>query len=95
LASSNWTSAGKAEGSWAVAADTANGWQDGSIGSFGYVRTVLLFQVVGNRVVTVIEISTNVLPTNDGWGVPSECARADLLLAIVPTFLDGPVPDGK
>jgi uncharacterized membrane protein len=70
-------------GSWIVAADTANDWNDQSIGAFGYLRTLVLFRVVDSRVDTMLEINTNVLPTTDGWGMASECARTDLVLAVV------------
>ncbi len=70
-------------GSWVVAADTASDWNDQSLGAFGYLRTVVLFRVVGSRVDTMLEVNTNVLPTTDGWGIASDCARTDLVLAVV------------
>ena len=54
-------------GSWVVAADTANDWNDQSIGAFGYLRTLVLFRIVDARVDTMLEINSNVLPTTDGW----------------------------
>jgi hypothetical protein len=70
-------------GSWVVAADTASDWNDASIGAFGYLRTLVLFRIVGGRVDTMLEINTNVLPTTDGWGIAADCARTDLVLAVV------------
>jgi uncharacterized membrane protein len=70
-------------GSWVVAADTANDWNDQSIGAFGYLRTLVLFRIVGSRIDTMLEINTNVLPTSDGWGTAAACARTDLVLAVV------------
>jgi len=70
-------------GTWVVAADTANDWNDQSIGAFGYLRTLVLFHVVGSRIDTMLEVNTNVLPTTDGWGMAADCARADLVLAVV------------
>jgi uncharacterized membrane protein len=31
----------------------------------------------------MLEVNTNVLPTTDGWGMAADCARADLVLAVV------------
>lgn len=71
------------EGRWVVAADVANDWNDPGIGAFGYVRTVLLFHPAGDRVDSMLEVNTNVLPTTDGWGMAAACARTDLVLAVV------------
>ena len=70
-------------GSWIVAADAANDWNDPSLGSYGYLRTLILFHIVGNRVDTVLEVNSNVLPTTDGWGTAGDCARTDLVLAVI------------
>lgn len=70
-------------GTWVVATDTASDWNDQSIGAYGYLRTLVLFRIVGDRVDTMLEVNTNVLPTTDGWGMASECARTDLVLAVV------------
>ena len=70
-------------GDWTVAADVANGWNDQAFGAFGYMRTVLLFHVVGSRVDAVAEVNTNVLPTTDGWGIAANCTRTDLVLAVI------------
>jgi len=69
--------------SWVVAADTASDWNDAAIGAFGYLRTLVLFRIVDGRVDTMLEINTNVLPTTDGWGIAADCARTDLVLAVV------------
>jgi uncharacterized membrane protein len=71
------------EGSWVVAADAAADWTDPTVGSFGYLRTLLLFRVADGRVDTVLEINTNVLPTTDGWGMAAACGRTDLILAVI------------
>jgi uncharacterized membrane protein len=71
------------EGDWVVAADAPSNWNDQSIGSFGYVRTLLLFRIERGSVDTILEIHSNVLPTTDGWGMAADCGRKDLVLAVV------------
>jgi uncharacterized membrane protein len=71
------------EGEWVVAADAPSNWNDRNIGSFGYVRTLLLFRIDRGSVDTILEIHTNVLPTTDGWGMAADCGRKDLVLAVV------------
>ncbi len=73
-------------GSWVVAADTANDWNDQSLGAFGYLRTLVLFHVVGSRIDTMLEVNTgNVLPDHRRVkkAMAADCARTDLVLAVV------------
>src|SRR5262245_23550634 len=70
-------------GSWLVAADMPNDWNDQNIGAFGYLRTLILFRIVGARIDSILEVNTNVLPTTDGWGMAADCARTDLVLAVI------------
>jgi uncharacterized membrane protein len=70
-------------GSWVVAADAASDWTDPNLGSFGYLRSVVLFRIVDGRIDTMLEVNSNALPTTDGWGMASNCGRADLVLAVV------------
>jgi uncharacterized membrane protein len=71
------------EGDWVVAADAPSNWNDPGIGSFGYVRTLLLFRIERGGVDTILEVHSNVLPTTDGWGMAADCGRKDLVLAVV------------
>ena len=70
-------------GAWTVAADGASEWNDTNLGAYGYLRTVILFRVVDGKLDTVLEVNANVLPTLDGWGMTSACARNDLVLAVI------------
>ncbi|MGE0224192.1 MAG: DUF2061 domain-containing protein [Acetobacteraceae bacterium] len=71
------------EGEWVVAADGPSDWSNPAIGAYGYLRTLVLFRSAGNRIDAVAEINTNALPTADGWGMAAECARTDLIMAVV------------
>lgn len=70
------------DGRWIVAADGASDWSNPDLGAYGYLRTVILFHVTGDRVDTILEANSNVLPTTDGWGTAAACARPDLVLAV-------------
>ncbi len=69
-------------GTWVVAADTDNGWNNPDLGTYGYLRTVVLFRIANGQIDTVLEVNSNVLPTIDGWGMASACSRTDLILAV-------------
>jgi uncharacterized membrane protein len=70
-------------GDWTVAVDAPNGWTNAGLGAFGYIRTIVLFHLQGTRIDAMLEINGNVLPTADGWGMAADCARADLIVAVV------------
>ena len=70
-------------GSWVVAADTANDWNDQSLGAFGYLRSLVLFRIVDGHVDTMLEINTNVLADYRRLGHGADCGRTDLVLAVV------------
>ncbi len=59
-----------------------------ALGAFGAVRSMVLVQRDGRRVVAVAEINTNVLPVSDGWGRAGACARGQQFL-LVTRYLTG------
>lgn len=71
------------EGRWVVGADGDSGWNDASLGAYGYLRSLILFRVKDGRLDAVLEVNTNALAATDGWGMASSCARSDLVLAVV------------
>ncbi len=71
------------KGDWIVAHDGPNGWNNPTIGAFGYIRTVVLLHLQGTRVDAMLEINANALPTADGWGMAGDCGRSDLVMAVI------------
>lgn len=71
------------QGDWVVAGDAQYDFHETSFGAYGRMRNIILFRVAGRRVDAVAEINANVLPTGDGWGIPGECTRTDLVAAVV------------
>lgn len=71
------------EGTWVVGADGDSGWNNPTLGAYGYLRSLILFRVTGGRLDAILEVHTNALAATDGWGMASSCARTDLVLAVV------------
>lgn len=71
------------DGQWVVGADGDSGWNEAQFGAYGYLRSVILYRLAGNRIDAVMEVNTNALPATEGWGMAASCARNDLLLAVV------------
>jgi uncharacterized membrane protein len=69
-------------GEWLVAGVGAQDFDMPEIGAFGAVRSMVLFQREGSRVVAVAEINTNAVAVNDGWGRTRACARAEQFLLV-------------
>jgi uncharacterized membrane protein len=61
-------------GEWTLAAIGTQTFAMPSIGAFGAIKTAVLFLVQGDRVAAVLEINSNALPVNDGWGRTASCA---------------------
>ena len=70
-------------GNWVVGADGDSGWTDPTLGTFGYLRSVVLFRIADGKLDAVLEVNSNALPTIDGWGMAAACGRQDLVLAVV------------
>ena len=69
-------------GEWLVAGLGAQAFDMPELGAFGAVRSVVLFQLEGSRIVAVAEINTNAVAVNDGWGRTRACVRAEQFLLV-------------
>lgn len=61
-------------GEWTLAGLGAQSFRMPAIGAFGAIRTAVLFLTSQDRVVAVLEVNSNTLPVNDGWGRTKACA---------------------
>jgi uncharacterized membrane protein len=71
------------EGRWLVAGAALTGFDGAAVGAFGRIANIVLFRTRGTEVEAIAEVSTNLLPTHDGWGIASACERTDLALSVV------------
>lgn len=67
-------------GEWIVAGQGVQDFDMPELGAFGAVRSLVLFQRAGERVVAIAEINTNAVAVNDGWGRAQSCARGQQFL---------------
>jgi uncharacterized membrane protein len=58
-------------------------------GAFGTIETAVLFLPQGNNIDTVLEVNTNAIPVNDGWGRPKACTPGKQQLALVTRYKTG------
>lgn len=70
------------QGDWIIAGLGAQDFDMPEVGAFGAIRSVILFQRVGERVVAIAEINTNAIAVNDGWGRTRSCARGQQFLLV-------------
>lgn len=70
-------------GAWVVGADGDSGWGDPTLGTYGYMRSLILFRIDNGRLDAILEVNANALATTDGWGMAASCARTDLVLAVI------------
>lgn len=71
------------EGQWALVGLGHEPWQGPSPGAYGAIANLVLFRLVGSVVDAALEVNVNELAASDGWGLPADCARADLALAVI------------
>ena len=61
-------------GEWVVAGLGTQAFQMQALGAFGTIQTAVLFLTRGDRIASVLEVNTNTIPVNDGWGRTKACA---------------------
>jgi uncharacterized membrane protein len=61
-------------GEWVVAGMGTQPFTMPALGAFGTIQTAVLFLATGNRIDAVLEVNTNTIPVNDGWGRTKYCA---------------------
>jgi len=62
-------------GEWTLAGLGTQTFNMPALGAFGAIRTAVLFLTQQNRVVAVLEVNSNTLQVNDGWGRTKACAE--------------------
>jgi uncharacterized membrane protein len=67
------------DGDWTVAGKAQNGVVTGIAGAFGTIDSDVLVKIEANRVRGVIEINTNSISVNEGWGTTHACAAEESL----------------
>lgn len=53
-----------------------------NFGAFGAIQNLFLVKAGRGVVDAVVEINVNALPVTDGWGIPQDCLRKDIYLAL-------------
>jgi uncharacterized membrane protein len=69
-------------GEWVVAGLGTQPFTMPALGAFGTIQTAVLILARGDRVDAVLEVNTNTIPVNDGWGRTRSCADAKQFLLL-------------
>lgn len=67
------------DGDWTLAGKGRNGVVSGVAGAFGTIDSNVLFKIDSNRVRGVVEINTNSISVNEGWGTTQACSGEESL----------------
>jgi len=78
-----------AGGEWMVAGLVTQPFSMPALGAFGAIRNAVLFLVRQNRVVAVLEVNSNALPVNDGWGRTKACAEDSKQFLLIQRYRTG------
>jgi uncharacterized membrane protein len=60
-------------GDWLLAGRGNQAFTMPSLGAFGAIETAVLFRVLDGRIRAAVEINSNAVPVNDGWGRTAAC----------------------
>src|SRR5262249_2647745 len=69
-------------GEWVVAGLGTQPFSMPALGAFGTIQTAVLFMPHGHHIDAVLEVNTNTIPVNDGWGRTKACADGQQLLLL-------------
>ena len=69
-------------GEWIVAGLGTQVFTMPALGAFGTIQTAVLFLPHGNHIAAVLEVNTNTIPVNDGWGRTKACAAGQQFLVV-------------
>ncbi len=69
-------------GEWVVAGLGTQPFTMAALGAFGTIQTAVLFLPRGDRIDAVLEVNTNTIPVNDGWGRTKSCAEGKQFLLL-------------
>jgi uncharacterized membrane protein len=67
------------DGDWTVAGQARNGVVSGIAGAFGTIDSNVLIKIQANQIRGVIEINTNSISVNEGWGTTHACSAEESL----------------
>ena len=76
-------------GEWIVAGTGIQDFDMVEIGAFGVIHNVVLAQYRAGRVVALLEVNTNAVPVNDGWGRAAACRKGSPALLVVTRYRTG------
>jgi uncharacterized membrane protein len=67
------------DGDWTLAGKGRNGVISGVAGAFGTIDSNVLFKIDANRVRGIVEVNTNSISVNEGWGTTRGCSGEESL----------------
>lgn len=70
------------EGDWTVAGTGRTVADLDRYGAHGTIESLVLFRLRAGAIDAIAEISANSVPGDQGWGVPEDCTKKDLVLAV-------------
>jgi uncharacterized membrane protein len=76
-------------GEWILAGAGTQPFHMPALGAFGAINSAILLQTQQNRVVAVLEVNSNALQVNDGWGRTQACAEDSSHFLLVVRYKTG------
>ena len=76
-------------GEWVLAGHGTQPFHMAKLGAFGAIETAVLFMTQQDRIVAVLEVNSNTLQVNDGWGRTKACAEDSKQFLLVLRYKTG------